>query len=90
MRESAGRNGGTQPDLGDHLVDRFAANLFVNAKSTAGFPPSSAIWDEKIQRSSGGTSFRAMVKSSDLGELYYRAQFGPLEGPRDGRVLGQR
>jgi hypothetical protein len=37
------RPGGTQQDLGDHLVDRFAANLLVYAKSKAGFPPSSAI-----------------------------------------------
>jgi hypothetical protein len=62
---------------------------FVQSRQP-GSHPRQRLGDEKIQRTSGGTSLIAMVKSSDLRELYHRAQFGPLEGPRDGRVLGQR
>jgi hypothetical protein len=43
LEKCESRPGGTQQDLGDYLVARFAANLLVYAKSTAGFPPSSAI-----------------------------------------------
>ena len=38
LEKCESRPGGTQQHLGDYLVDRFAANLLVYTKSTAGFP----------------------------------------------------
>jgi hypothetical protein len=84
------RPGGTQQDLGDHLVIASPRICWFMQSRQPGSRPRQRLGDEKIQRSSGGTSFIAMVKSSDLRELYHRAQFRPLDGPRDGRVLGQR